>query len=248
MATPTPTWEISRRSGTVAPIPSIAPPSRFTAVAKSTRLPVVSTRLPSKPTPSPVPTLQFTSAITVPLPCDSRPGVAWRSWQLPGVAHRRVLALLTERGVLWVSTWSGVFQVDPRTGVFTRTLGFDVAAGVRQLFPLGEGRLWASTDHGAFYYDSQEWSIIPISGADGSLYVIGIDQNGDLQTFSQKSGGKAFYYRVPGHLPPPGNAPWMATPIRVEYPKQARVNCRMLFGACDPLTLLIVLQRNAGPS
>jgi hypothetical protein len=211
--TPTPTWNLPPQLLTVAPTATIAPPLRFTVVAKPTQQPVSSAAPEYQPTPSPVPTWRFTAAITVPLPCDSRPGVAWRTWQLADVAHQPVLALLAERGTLWVSTWSGVFQVDPRTGVFTRTLGFEVVAGVSQLFPLGEGHLWASTDHGDFFYDGQGWSSLPISGPASPLYVIGIDQNGDLQTFSQKLGGTRSYYRLPGHFPPPGNDLWTAMPI-----------------------------------
>jgi hypothetical protein len=208
--TPTPIGDIPSWARTVAPTPSIAPPLRFTAVAKPTRQPVTPARPTSQPTPSPVPTLRFTSAITVPLPCDPRPGVAWRTWRGPEVMP--VLALLTERETLWVSTWSGVFQVDPRTGVFTRTLSFDVADGVRELFPLGEGRLWAGTDYGAFYYDGQKWSTIQISGTHGSPYVIGIDRNGDLWAITDRW-APPHYYRFSGHLPPPHNGLWIATPV-----------------------------------
>lgn len=202
--------------GTAAPTPTPPPPLWFTAEAKPTQQPLAAATRESQSTLAPVPTLHLTSAIPVTLSCDSHRDTAWRSWT--AVDLMPFHALLADRGLLWVSTSLGVFQVDPRTAAFTRTLSSDTAAGMHQMFPLGEGRLWGNTSNGPLYYDGQVWSTMPIAGMPTPQdrghypYVRGIDRNGDLWTVSQV-GQQVTYYRFPGHFPPPNGAPWIATPV-----------------------------------
>ena len=98
-----------------APTPTQPPPLWFTAEAKPTQQPATAAMRESQPTPAPVPTWQFTSAVTMPLPCDRQADAVWRRWSAPSI--NPVSSLLTDRGIIWASTASGVFQINPLSGV-----------------------------------------------------------------------------------------------------------------------------------
>jgi ligand-binding sensor domain-containing protein len=141
--------------------------------------------------------------------CALRSDAMWRTWRAdsqPGVVY----TLLTEPGSVWAGTNLGAFRIDPRTGVATQSLDYATSNGIRKLFPLGEGRVWADTGRGPFYFDGKEWTPLQITGTVSPLNILAIDLNGDV--LLEVSVSRSYIrYRLPGHVPPPRYRPWEAT-------------------------------------
>ncbi|HTP10576.1 MAG TPA: hypothetical protein VMP08_20120 [Anaerolineae bacterium] len=197
----------------VSPVPTLVP-MQFAAVVKPTRSTLGLTTPTPLPTILPLPTLQLVSTDAKPLPCEVHPKAGWRSRYAPYHDWFDMI-LLPDQGILWVGATSGIFQVDTQRGVVTRSLTLDSAAGVDQIYPLGEGRLWVSAESKNFYYDGREWATIPITGANPPLRVHTIDSNGDLWVcnfLAEPTKACRDMYLLAGHTPPPNHEWWIATP------------------------------------
>jgi len=174
------------------------------------------------PVPTSPPVLPIPSTMSpVCTPHVSQTWSLWRTTSQPTA----VQSLLVEQGTLWAGTPFGVFRVDPGTGVFTHSLDYETSGGVSKLFPLGEGHLWAEGERGQFYYDGKEWRLLHITGTHYSPSVWAIDVNGDLWLMSSAY-RQLFYFRLPGHIPPPQNQLWQATEMQAAEVWMSIGNCR----------------------
>ena len=168
---------------------------------------ILSACLQSRPQPAVSPPMSSMS--TMAEQCTPRPDAVWRIWR--GTSWPTAVdALLVEQETVWAGTSSGTFRIDPKSDVLMSAPNAESPSGVYRLFPLGNGRVWASNNEGHWYYDGQEWMPLQITGTVVSPSVIAIELNGDvlLETFVSRS---TIRYRLPGHVPPPRYRLWEAT-------------------------------------
>ncbi len=182
-------------------------------------LPAATSTLTLSPSPTLViPALQAVSTTSKSSlrSCSASSGSAWRSWRSEPYPYA-VRTLLLDQGKLWAGTASGLFEVNPRTNRYAQTLPYETTGGISMLLPLGDGRLWAESDRGHFYYDGRQWFQVRISRLntnylhEAPVFELAIDQNDDLWIYYETRDSRwPNLYHLPGFIPP-NDRPWTAT-------------------------------------
>jgi len=150
------------------------------------------------PSPQPSASPQLTPPTALAERCSPRPGAVWRTWRTASNPSA-VYALRIDQGTLWAGTSFGVWRVNPQTGDLTT---YDEIGATSKLLPIENGRLWAASDRGLFYFDGQKWTM-PIRNKE--VTQLGVDYSGNLWIFS------GIRYPVFSHLSghvPPTSGPW----------------------------------------
>ena len=155
-----------------------------------------------QPSPLPLPQSSASPQLTPPTSlaerCSSRPGAVWRTWRTASNPSA-VFALWIDRDMLWAGTSFGVWRVNLQTGGLT---AYDEIGATSKLLPIENGRLWAASDRGLFYFDGQKWTM-PIRNKE--VTQLGVDYDGNLWVFY--SIRFPAYTHFSGHIPP-ASGPW----------------------------------------
>ncbi|HTP09721.1 MAG TPA: hypothetical protein VMP08_15805, partial [Anaerolineae bacterium] len=106
--------------------------------------------------------------------------------------------MLTDHGTVWAGTSLGVRRINPQTDA---DVAYEELGDTDMLLPVEDGRMWAVSKRGLFYFDGNHWIKPEMDTTDKYFYQLGIDQAGDLRALSS-AGRYPESYHYSGHTPP----------------------------------------------